>query len=29
MGGYNTTAVEAEKLRRWLERITQEQKNPE
>lgn len=22
-------AVEAEKLRRWLERITQEQKNPE
>ena len=29
MGGDNTTAVEAEKLRRWLERITQEQKNPE
>lgn len=29
MGGYNTTAVEAEKLRRWLERITQEQKNSE
>lgn len=29
MGGYNTTAVEAEKLRRWLKRITQEQKNPE
>lgn len=29
MSGYNTTAVEAEKLRRWLERITQEQKNPE
>lgn len=29
MGGDNTTAVEAEKLRRWLERINQEQKNPE
>lgn len=29
MGGDDTTAVEAEKLRRWLERITQEQKNPE
>ena len=28
MGGDNTTAVEAEKLRRWLERINQEQKNP-
>lgn len=29
MGGDNTAAVEAEKLRRWLDRITQEQKNPE
>lgn len=29
MGGDDTTAVEAEKLRRWLERINQEQKNPE
>ncbi len=29
MGGDNTTAVEAEKLRRWLERINQEQKNSE
>ena len=29
MGGDNTAAVEAEKLRRWLARITQEQKNPE
>lgn len=28
MGGDNTTAVEAEKLRRWLERINQELKNP-
>lgn len=29
VAGYNTTAVEAEKLRRWLDRITQEQKKPE
>lgn len=29
MGGDNTAAVEAEKLRRWLDRITQEQKNSE
>lgn len=29
IGGDSTTAVEAEKLRRWLERIDQEQKNSE
>ena len=29
MGWDNTATVEAEKLRRWLERINQEQKNPE
>lgn len=29
MGGDNTTAVEAEKLQRWLDRLTPEQEKPE
>lgn len=29
MGGDNTTAVEAEKLQRWLDRLTPEREKPE
>ena len=29
LGGDNTTAVEAEKLQRWLDRLTPEREKPE